>query len=1338
MPVCPSPIPPPRRCAPTGDAGRQRAGRLRARFWRHVQPLLLALLLLQALPARAQEQTATPADPLAVPTLEPASPAATANPAAESTAAPAAEPVATPELAATPEAAATPEPALTETPPLTATVPATASPPVTTPATGAATPSQAARIEEILAGMTAADRVGQLFVVTFRGADTSFESAIAELIYAYRVGGVVLGPEHGNFSNEPGGDTARQVAVLTNKLQGLAYGVLLPDEQALQPVPNEPWPPSNLVSLEREIGVAPPNLPLLVGVEQLGDNLPGTALRRGFSPLPSQLAIGSTWDLETAQLVGATVGRELRAVGVNLLLGPVLDVVDVPRSDEVGSLSVHSFGGNPNWVGRMGRAYISGVHAGSSGRVATVARHFPGQGDIDRLPDAEVATIQRTTAELEQIALPPFLAVTRPQAAPQPTNQAATGVALTTAGAATAAGAVLTANAGLTAPAALTATSAPTAIGAPTASAPLTAGASLTSTVGAPAPLLTAATPQPAYLPLLEDPALTDVVMTSQMRYAALQPAGAPVAPLGLAPELPGLLAAQLGGWRAGGGLVMSGPLGVPAIRRSYAPALDDFPARRVALDAFMAGNDLLFLNRFALNEEWEQQLDNYRAVIAFFQERYRADSDFAARVDDAVRRILQLKLRLYERGEPAPGRPRLPAVPLSQLLVQEADLFVLRGAQPDGATPAAATAPLTASTATTAPAAAATVAATDTATPAGPLSATPAPDATPAAPGTAAPGTAAASALGAAAGVSSVAPAQAGAAPTAPLALAALQTARKALTMLFPDPAGAPPPPTPEAGDKIVIISDSRLQRECPTCTTEAAIDPDAIARIIISLYGPEATGQINPDDLRSLTFGELTQLLPAETEASPTGTPSLLPTPTPTPLLPEGQEPASALLEGDGAPVLAGTPAAQEADAASLQSASDLAEADWLIFALLDPNSAFAGSNALRRYLRLASDQVAEKRVVVFALNAPSFLDATEISKLTLYLGAYSKAQPFIESAVRALFRSLTPEGAPAVSVPGTRFASLAERLTPDAALTLPLRIENAGGLLVANDAALASTTAAGGALPAAAEASEAGPAVVNVGDTVQVLVGPVLDANGRPVPDGTVVNFLADFEGAELAIAVQPALTLNGRALRELVLERSGVLRIAATAGAGSAADTGVAASSGDPVILNVLEPLNAGDGGSAEESAAATEGAQGVQSAGENGAPEAAPPPADAGLTLSPTATLTASAGEGSGGLNGGDGERVNLLTLLLSLITMVLTLSMLLLAQIRVLPRETLFKSLLWAFITGLAAYLAYGLGWLPGSQSIADALNALGAPLVVFAAMLLPLFWLQLRPGGER
>ena len=51
--------------------------------------------------------------------------------------------------------------------------------------------------------MTVADKVGQLFLVSFQGRDVGPDSDIAVLVRDYRVGGVVLQPANDNFRNVP-------------------------------------------------------------------------------------------------------------------------------------------------------------------------------------------------------------------------------------------------------------------------------------------------------------------------------------------------------------------------------------------------------------------------------------------------------------------------------------------------------------------------------------------------------------------------------------------------------------------------------------------------------------------------------------------------------------------------------------------------------------------------------------------------------------------------------------------------------------------------------------------------------------------------------------------------------------------------------------------------------------------------------------------------------------------------------------------------------------------------------------------------------------------------------
>jgi len=61
-----------------------------------------------------------------------------------------------------------------------------------------------------------------------------------------------------------------------------------------------------------------------------------------------------------------------------------------------------------------------------------------------------------------------------------------------------------------------------------------------------------------------------------------------------------------------------------------------------------LAGNDLLILSQFGLNDEWPEQFENIKSTVLFFRDRYESDRAFRTRVDEALKRILRLKQRLY------------------------------------------------------------------------------------------------------------------------------------------------------------------------------------------------------------------------------------------------------------------------------------------------------------------------------------------------------------------------------------------------------------------------------------------------------------------------------------------------------------------------------------------------------------------------------------------------------------------------------------------------------------------------------------------------------------------
>ncbi len=248
--------------------------------------------------------------------------------------------------------------------------------------------NQKARI--LLAGMTPEERVGQLFLAGFSGDKVDDTTQIYDLIVKYHIGGVVLLRKNNNFSDQT--DIITSTHQLISTLQQEAY------------------------SVSRDSPAAPNNasvyIPLFIGISQEGDLYPNDQILSGLTALPNLMAIGATWDPTQAKQVGTVMGEELTALGVNLYMGPSLDVLDVMYVNGGEDLGTRSFGGDPYWVSEMGKAYVTGLHEGSGNRLAVIAKHFPGQGGSDRQPETEIATVRKTLDQLKQIELAPFYAVT--------------------------------------------------------------------------------------------------------------------------------------------------------------------------------------------------------------------------------------------------------------------------------------------------------------------------------------------------------------------------------------------------------------------------------------------------------------------------------------------------------------------------------------------------------------------------------------------------------------------------------------------------------------------------------------------------------------------------------------------------------------------------------------------------------------------------------------------------------------------------------------------------------------------------------------------------------------
>lgn len=262
----------------------------------------------------------------------------------------------------------------------------------------AAPPAQGTIAEELaqalLARLTPEERVGQLFVVEFEGSLYEEDGSLARLISERHIGGVNLKASNNNFSQ--GEESLADTWLLIQQIQQAEISTSLTEQTS--PFSGESFTPAQI--------------PLFIGIRQPGGGSPEDQISNQISPLPSQMAIGATWDPALAQQAGELAASELSSLGFNFLLGPSLNVHSNPRSELVGDLGVSSYSGSPYWVGKLGQAYITGLHAGSNNKMAVIGMNFPGYVGADQPLQDEIPTIRKTFDQLLLSELPPFFTIT--------------------------------------------------------------------------------------------------------------------------------------------------------------------------------------------------------------------------------------------------------------------------------------------------------------------------------------------------------------------------------------------------------------------------------------------------------------------------------------------------------------------------------------------------------------------------------------------------------------------------------------------------------------------------------------------------------------------------------------------------------------------------------------------------------------------------------------------------------------------------------------------------------------------------------------------------------------
>ncbi|MFP4299658.1 MAG: glycoside hydrolase family 3 N-terminal domain-containing protein [Spirulinaceae cyanobacterium] len=126
----------------------------------------------------------------------------------------------------------------------------------------------------------------------------------------------------------------------------------------------------------------------------------------GATWFPPPMALSGIADqfeaIALAEKMGAVTAQEALAMGINWILGPVVDVNNNPDNP---AINVRAFADTPDRVSELAAAFIKGAQQYP---ILTTAKHFPGHGDTATDSHIELPVIPHPDERLQHIELPPF------------------------------------------------------------------------------------------------------------------------------------------------------------------------------------------------------------------------------------------------------------------------------------------------------------------------------------------------------------------------------------------------------------------------------------------------------------------------------------------------------------------------------------------------------------------------------------------------------------------------------------------------------------------------------------------------------------------------------------------------------------------------------------------------------------------------------------------------------------------------------------------------------------------------------------------------------------------
>lgn len=140
-------------------------------------------------------------------------------------------------------------------------------------------------------------------------------------------------------------------------------------------------------------------VPMIFTLAHEGEN---TRFMSGATPFPSALAQAATGDPEAAFAMALAAGKELKYSGINMILGPVADVL-TELDNEV--IYDRTYGGEPLQASAFVEKAVLGYE---SAGLIPVLKHFPGHGGVSADSHVTLPVDRSSRSIIEADYLPPF------------------------------------------------------------------------------------------------------------------------------------------------------------------------------------------------------------------------------------------------------------------------------------------------------------------------------------------------------------------------------------------------------------------------------------------------------------------------------------------------------------------------------------------------------------------------------------------------------------------------------------------------------------------------------------------------------------------------------------------------------------------------------------------------------------------------------------------------------------------------------------------------------------------------------------------------------------------